>query len=179
MTVRIVQIDRERLSDYDQIPIAFEVRSIYEVTDDQTLIERPIHPPYVKDYDQLEAERSWSNMDITRWGIFLAFDESRPSQPLGGAMVAMPECALWDLRVAPSCRRSGSGRMLLKHAVDWARQQGNAKRLSIETQNTNVAACRFYAAMGAKLGDIDRKAYQDVEQVKEEIRLNWYIDFEA
>ncbi|CAF4857108.1 unnamed protein product, partial [Rotaria magnacalcarata] len=44
--------------------------------------------------------------------------------------------------------------------------------MSIETQNTNVSACRFYAAMGARLGDIDRKAYEHNEQVKDEIRLN-------
>ena len=180
MTIRIVQIDRESLSVYEQIPIAFEVRSIYEVTDDKELIERPIHPSYIKDYDQLDevADESWSSLDISQWGIFLAFDETETSKPLGGAMVAMPECALVDLRVAPPYRRAGVGRLLLKHALHWAREQRTTAHLSIETQNTNVSACRFYAAMGAELGDIDRHAYQNVEQVKDEIRLNWYIEFE-
>lgn len=182
MTLHIIQVDNSRLSEFKKIPISFEVRSIYEVIDDDheqiKLIEQPILNSYIKDYDQLDANLShpWSNMDTTNWGIFLALDESQDNKPVGGAIVVMPECALEDLRVIPSHRRLGVGRALLKHAIQRAKQQGITNRMSIETQNTNVSACQFYASMGAKLGDIDRNAYENDEQVKHEIRLNWYID---
>jgi len=181
MTFRIVQVDNSRLSELHNIPISFEVHSIYEVIDDNEqikLIERPLLNSYIKDYDQLNSNLSnpWSNMDTTNWGIFLALDETQDDKPVGGAIVTMPECVLYDLRVMPSHRRVGIGRALLEHAIQWAKQQGITTRMSIETQNTNVSACRFYAAMGAKLGDIDRNAYENDEEVKHEIRLNWYID---
>jgi GNAT superfamily N-acetyltransferase len=181
MTFRIIQVDNSRLSEFNKIPISFEVHSIYEVIDNNEqikLIERPLLTSYVKDYDQLNSNLSdsWSNMDTTNWRIFLALDETQNDKPVGGAIVTMPECALYDLRVAPSHRRLGVGRALLKHAIQWAKQQGVTTCMSIETQNTNVTACRFYAAMGAKLGDIDRNAYQNDEEVKHEIRLDWYID---
>ncbi len=182
MIFRIVQVDNSRLSEFDNIPISFEVHSIYEVIDDNEqiqLIEQPLPTPNVKDYDQLNSNssHSWSDMDTTGWGIFLALDQTQNDKPVGGAIVTIPECALWDLRVAPSHRRFGVGRALFKYAIEWAKQQGVTTRMSIETQNTNVSACRFYAAMGAKLGDIDRNAYEHDEEVKHEIRLNWYIDF--
>ncbi|CAF1519544.1 unnamed protein product [Rotaria magnacalcarata] len=185
MTYHIVQVDNSRLSEFNRISISFEVHSVYDVIDDQekiTLIERPLLTSYVKDYDQLESNspHSWSSMDTSGWGIFLALDATdNDKPPIGGAIVIMPECTLWDLRVLPTYRHLGVGRALFKHAIEWCKQQRITTCMSIETQNTNVSACRFYAAMGARLGDIDRKAYEHNEQVKDEIRLNWYIDFNS
>ncbi|UJR31794.1 hypothetical protein I4U23_019271 [Adineta vaga] len=181
MLFRIIQVDHSRLLEFDNISIAFEIHSIYDVIDDNDkieLIERPVNQPYIKDYDQLNIDpsESWSTMDTTNWGIFLALDETQDDKPIGGAIVMMPECALYDLRVAPSHRHSGVGKALFKQAVEWAKQQGKTTRMSIETQNTNVSACLFYVAMGAKLDNIDRNAYSHDEQVKHEIRLNWYVD---
>jgi GNAT superfamily N-acetyltransferase len=175
----VIQVDKSRLSEFKNIPISFEVHSVYDVIDDNDqikLIERVLDKSYIKDYDELESN-SWFNMNTSTWGIFLAVDQTQNAKPIGGAIVTMPECALYDLRVAPSHRRLGVGRALFKHAVHWANQQGVTTCMSIETQNINVSACRFYASMGAKLGDIDRNAYQYDEKVKHEIRLNWYIDF--
>lgn len=182
MTFCIVQVDHSRLVEFKHISISFEVRSMYDVIDNTgniTLIERPVLKPYVKDYDQLKSNlsHSWDNIDTSQWGIFLALDTNQNDKPIGGAIVSMPECALWDLRVAPSHRHLGVGRALFKHAVEWSKQQGLTTCMSIETQNTNVSACRFYAAMGAQLGDVDKKAYEDEEEVKDEIRINWYFDF--
>ena len=179
MPFRIIQVDSSRLTDFYQISIAFEVRSIYDVFEKNgsiELVERILDQPYTKDYDALDSNsfELWSKMNTSTWGIFLAIDE----KPIGGAIVTMPDCALYDLRVASAYRRSGVGQDLFQHALQWAKRQELTQCLSIETQNTNVSACRFYAAMGAQLGDIDRNAYRDDEQVKDEIRLNWYIYFQ-
>ena len=47
--------------------------------------------------------------------------------------------------------------------------------MKIETQNTNVPACRFYQRMGARLGEIHRFGYVAVPAVAGEVMLNWYI----
>jgi hypothetical protein len=47
------------------------------------------------------------------------------------------------------------------------------RRLKVETQNTNVPACRLYASQGCTLGAIHRFAYPELP---EEIQLLWYKD---
>ena len=176
MAFRITRVDHSRLEDLYTIPIAFEVRSIYEVTDANELIERPLTTPYIKDYDQLDSDPLPT--ETSYYCIFLAVDVAQNDQIIGGAILVMPEGELNDLRVATAYRRLGVGRALINHVIDWLRNQGTPRRLSIETQNINVAACRFYAAMGAKLGSVDRMAYGNVDECKHEIRLNWYVDLD-
>jgi GNAT superfamily N-acetyltransferase len=65
---------------------------------------------------------------------------------------------LCDIRVAPEYKRRGIGRALFSASVQWCREQG-MKMLKIETQNANVAACRFYTSQGARLGKINRFVY--------------------
>jgi GNAT superfamily N-acetyltransferase len=79
---------------------------------------------------------------------------------------------LWDIRVDPDYRRLGVGSALLDAAAAWAKGQG-CRLLKIETQNVNVAACRFYRARGAKLGSIDRFAYKDLP---DEVELDWFLE---
>ncbi len=43
--------------------------------------------------------------------------------------------------------------------------------LKIETQNVNVRACRFYAAMGCTLVAFDERAYRNHPQ---EAQLIWF-----
>ena len=55
-------------------------------------------------------------------------------------------------------------------AAEWAQGRGCAW-LKIETQNVNVAACRFYRKMGCTLGAVDRFAYPELPG---EVRLLWW-----
>lgn len=43
--------------------------------------------------------------------------------------------------------------------------------MKVETQNTNVPACRFYRRMGCTLGAIDRLAYG---HQPDEVQLMWF-----
>jgi predicted GNAT family acetyltransferase len=60
---------------------------------------------------------------------------------------------LWDIRVQPVVRGHGIGHLLFEAAAATARQW-QCRLLKIETQNINVAACRFYAREGCQLGGI-------------------------
>lgn len=192
MTLTIETVARDRLADYASVPIAFEVRSVFAVEDaaggmaDVSLSERAVQA-YRKDYDALAdgGPLQWPDrFDISTWGIFVA---RSGNQVEGGAAVAWdsPEihmlegrrdlAVLWDLRVRAQYRRRGIGTALFNHAADWAKSRG-CVLLKIETQNVNVAACRFYARMGCQLASIDREAYRTCPEVADEIMLVWHLD---
>ena len=167
------------------ISIAFEVRTIFSVLPINaglgglTLVETPVENPYIKDYDAEEPPSRWSeNWDLSNWDLIFALDGE---QRIGSALIAWRTegvnmlqgrddlAVLWDIRVNPGYRGTGAGKALFAAAADWARER-NCVEMKIETQNINVPACRFYAAMGAELWTINRYAYPDMP---EEIQLLW------
>jgi GNAT superfamily N-acetyltransferase len=77
---------------------------------------------------------------------------------------------LWDIRVMPAVRGHGFGRGLFEAAEAWARARG-CRELKVETQNVNVPACRFYAALGCELRLVQEDAYP---QCPGEVQLLWY-----
>ena len=148
------------------------------------LTEEPVNPPYEKDYDSFEGERPlrWGKRwDISNWGVLLAYDGQ---ELVGGGVVAWKTpgshmlegrddlAVLWDIRVRPERRGQGIGRRLMDRAASWARDR-QCRWMKIETQNTNVPACRFYAACGCRLGGVRAGAYAELP---DEVMLVWYLD---
>ena len=179
MNIEIVQENSSNLTEYASIPIAFRVS---EVIDPGSLEVRAIESAYVKNYDEYPGHSpvDWpSRFDTTRWGFFVALDGD---MRIGGAAVVAHDttiemlegredlAVLWDLRVAPSHRRGGVATMLLAAAESWAREHG-ARELKVETQNINVAACRFYERSGFMLGAFNPGAYS---QLPDEVQFLWY-----
>jgi hypothetical protein len=77
--------------------------------------------------------------------------------------------ALWDIRVASSARRTGVGSQPFHAIESWALAR-NCRELVVETQNTNMAACRFYEQQGCKLKQVTYDAYPCLPG---QIRLIW------
>lgn len=177
------------LAEYASISIAFEVRRVLDlrVIDGGlggfALSERVLDAPYVKDYDAGDGGPArWAErFDLSRWGLLGARSDGRL---VGGAAVAFDTpgltmlegrrdlAVLWDIRVAPEARGQGVGAALFRVAEAWAAARG-CRQLKVETQNVNVAACRFYAAQGCVLGSIHRFAYPGLPH---EAQLLWYRD---
>ena len=176
------------LADYARVPIAFEVRERLAVhlvdsgVGGVELRRERVEAPYIKDYDAGPADHptAWpARFDLTRWGILSAWTDGARA---GGAVVAHDEpgvdllegradlALIWDLRVAPPRRGQGIGTILFRAAEAWALARG-ARWLKVETQNVNVAACRFYARQGCVLGALDRFAYPSLP---DETQLLWY-----
>jgi GNAT superfamily N-acetyltransferase len=196
MPIEIKQVDLDLLAAYAAIPISFTVESILRVDvidgglGGLALVEEKADPPYVKYYgqdsdDDSDSPTAWpKQFDVSRWGIFLAYDGPRP---VGGAAVTIDTpglnvledrrdlAVLWDIRVCADVRGRGIGAALLRHAAGWAGQQG-CTQLKIETQNVNVPACRFYAGQGCTLGAIHRYGYAACPPVAHEAMLLWYLD---
>lgn len=187
MNIKIMEYDVKDLESYVRIPIAFEVSSVLEVTENLAaapkflLNERRLAIPYLKDYDAIPGNRptDWpQQFDMSQWRMFIAEIQG---QQVGGAIVARktPEltilegrddlAVLWDLRVTLAARGQGVGAALFRAAEDWAKFCG-CRQLRIETQNINVSAIRFYEQQGCDLVTIERHAYPEFP---DEIRFIW------
>lgn len=184
MTVDIASVSSALLLEYAAIPIAFDVRSVLSAANAGEafqLTEHAVETPYVKDYDALtERPADWSaRFDTSQWALLLARGQGRS---VGGATVALRTpgldllegrtdlAVLWDIRVVPERRGQGVGRRLFESAEAWASSQG-CRELKVETQNVNVAACRFYAAMRCDLRIVRQHAYP---QCSGEAQFLWY-----
>ena len=104
-------------------------------------------------------------------GAVIAF--STPSADLLEGRLDL--AVLWDIRVSPDVRGRGVGSALFRAVETWATGKG-CKELKVETQNINVAACRFYARHGCVLRAADRSAYP---QFPGEVQLLWYKNLTA
>ncbi len=65
-------------------------------------------------------------------------------------------------------------KVIIHRCIEWAGSEG-FRFLVIETQNTNVPACRLYASSGAELIEIRRFGYAHCPEVAEEAMLIWQL----
>ena len=169
MSLRISEAPLTALAEYATIPIAFEVRSVLEL--DGT--ERALDAPYPKDYG------APTPFDGAKWGLLLAHMDE---QLVGGALIACDTpsvtmlegrsdlAVLWDIRITPQSRGRGIGAALFRTVEQWAIAR-HCTELKIETQNTNVPACRFYARQGCVLRAMHAGVYAELPH---EIQMLWY-----
>jgi ribosomal protein S18 acetylase RimI-like enzyme len=188
MDIELREEPTTALDEYGRIPIAFEVNRVLDVSVADgglggiLMSERNVEVPYIKDYDAIDGEgpvRWAQRFDLSNWGLISAYVEG---VLVGGAVIAFNMLAvdmlearadlavIWDIRVLPEFRRRGVGSALFRRAEEWAAARA-CRQLKVETQNINVAACRFYERQGCVLGVINRFAYRNLAG---ETQLIWY-----
>ena len=80
-----------------------------------------------------------------------------------------------ELVVDTEFRGKGVGRALMSRAIEWAKHQ-NFPGITLETQDNNVPACKFYEKCGFVLGGFDLYAFRNLSNASE-IALYWYLIF--
>jgi ribosomal protein S18 acetylase RimI-like enzyme len=185
----ITPISAAEIQQYARVPLSIIVDSVLEIAEVGSayhLTERLVQPPYLKEFNAFPdaSPLDWpKRFQLDRWGMWIARHDGRP---IGAAAVAWNEPGLeslqgatdiaefWDIRVHPDFRRRGLGSALFDTAVRYAKSR-ECTLLTIETQNTNVAASRFYRSRGCALASVDRDAYRDIPALMHETRLIWHL----
>lgn len=80
-------------------------------------------------------------------------------------------CYIENIAVKKEYRRDGIGKLLLSIAEEWAKQR-KLIGVSLEAQDDNLGACRFYARQGFELGGIDTLKQSFNPNI--DITLYWY-----
>jgi len=182
-TIELAQT--ERMGELMDVPSRFLVDRRVVVEGGRIVGEEAVESPYVKDYDAFAGDQvsDWPRVfDVATWSLFLA--HSPQGDLVGGAVVAAQDKSvnllegrddlahIFDIRVHPDHLGQGLGRQLWNEACRWCITQGISE-LRVETQDVNVAACAFYAAMGCRIHKVEPHAYP-VEMG--EIQLIWSLD---
>ena len=80
-----------------------------------------------------------------------------------------------DIAVSKSHRKNGIGTKLMQKAVEWAKEN-ELSGVMLETQDTNLLACRFYNKLGFQIGAVDTMLYANFGN-SNEIAVFWYMKF--
>ena len=167
-----VGLEARDLDAYASIPIAFEVKEAFDPVglagrpDRRLMSVEPVARPWIKDYDSYRdnAPRDWGDSTSLRdWKFFAAMRDGRRVGSLALAPLTGRDdiAVIWDVRVAPTARRSGVGAALLRAAEEWAANNGK-HWLMVETQNVNVPAYAFYLTRDFTLTQVRAGAYADL-----------------
>lgn len=164
----------DNLYAYEQIPSRFTTSHAMDVASGEAgfrLVRRTLSAPLHKDYDLLERPSEWPRQfETANWALFHA---QLRGQRIAGAIVARDTpgvdmlegrrdlAVLWDIRVAPAFQGRGIGAGLFRAAARSAETLG-CTELKVETQDVNVNACAFYAAMGCRLEQSTPGAYPEL-----------------
>lgn len=106
--------------------------------------------------------------------VFLAFDETTCIGQIRVVKDWNRFAYIENIAVRNSDRHSGIGHLLMQVAETWANEH-SLVGLSLEAQNDNVIACRFYAKEGFALGGVDTLKQTGNPNI--DMTLYWYKIF--
>lgn len=177
MEIRVKELDRDNVGDINQADGTFTVKSILRLEAVDGLITYRIDEvaPYKKRY--LDEGHDYGDYleDPDRTG-FLAYADGE----LAGQVMLKEYwnnlAYIDDIRTDRKFRQVGIGKRLIAAARSWA-QSRELAGIMLETQNNNVAACKFYESCGFTLGGFDRLLYRGLDPEGDEIAIFWYMLF--
>ncbi len=135
--------------------------------------EQLLEIPSEKRYPQDELVLS-DYIDSPDRAIFLAYEEGTAVGRIVLRRNWNKNAFVEDLEVRKNARGKGLGSALLLRADTWAREQGLCG-VMLETQDSNLLACRFYAKNGFRLGGVDTYLYRNFDEpYRSERAVFWY-----
>lgn len=105
----------------------------------------------------------------------LAEDAGRPVGLIEAEHQAWNHTAMvWNILIDRRYRQRGLGRCFMERAAEWARQR-DCRALTLETQNNNINACRFYHHLGFRLTGIRDDFYHNDDLARGEVAIFWSL----
>ncbi|ALN90390.1 MULTISPECIES: GNAT family N-acetyltransferase [Lysobacter] len=176
MSVAVAPLRAERLQAALAFDASFLVDSRLSLHADDGAIGFDIVPvsPYRKRYgDAIGVEELREYLDGEDCAAFVALDADAVIGRLLLSRSWNGYALIDDIAVDAGARRGGAGSALIDRALAWAREQA-LPGVMLETQDNNVAACRFYQRKGFVLGGFDRFHYAHDPALAHETALFWY-----
>jgi ribosomal protein S18 acetylase RimI-like enzyme len=179
MEITVAEIGAHNLQDANKCHEPFTVDSALVLSAENSTIRHSVVSvsPYEKRYPPNEVDYAAyiNNPDQT---VFFGYS----GEKLAGELVIRRWwnnfAYIEDLTVKATFKRQGVGRALMDRAIRWAKGR-RLPGIMLETQNNNVAACRFYERCGFELGGFDRQLYRALNPDSHEIALYWYLLFQT
>jgi len=177
MKIRIRTIDQNLLQDVNRCDATFTVNAKLVLGAENGIIRYSVVPvePYQKKYifEEKDYPSYISDPDKT---IYFAYIEEQLAGQIGVIKYWNEYAWIDDFFVDSEFRRHGVGKALMQKAVEWAKAK-QLPGIMLETQNNNVAACRFYESFGFKIYGFDTYLYKGTNPTTDEIALYWYLIF--
>lgn len=182
MTIIIKKLSVSNIGDINKCDSAFVINSKliphYEPENRRILYNVVPVTEYVKQYGphelyKIDYSSYIGSADNT---AFIAYVDGRVAGQIVVSRNWNRFSSIEDIRVDAKFRRQGIGRALLKHAETWVRKN-SFPGIMVETQDTNVGACRFYEKYGFVLGGFDTHLYHAADKYRDDIALFWYLVF--
>lgn len=133
-----------------------------------TLTLETLAQPYHKDYGDClndEDRRRYEGYLAAGFSLGAYLDGQWVGVALAEAQRWNGVLLVWEFHIHPAQRRQGIGRRQMEALAECASTAG-LRALTVETQNTNVGAIRFYRSVGFTLESVDLSLYgnHDVEE---------------
>lgn len=180
MNICIQEVNDKNSSDINKFTSSFIVDSILKIKCENNSFSYTVEkvPSYEKIYfdDDEEFTNPKDYINSKNKIIYLAYKNGQ----VVGQIVLRKNwnnyAFIEDVRVDANCRGEGLGIRLVECAKEWAKAR-NLAGISLETQNINVRACKFYESCGFMIGGIDNSVYKGIDSENHEIAMYWYYRF--
>ena len=176
MDIQIRQMDAQSIQQVDQFNRNSMVNSklVLHVENNQLTYSIVSVEPYEKVLS-VDAEDYTTFVENPQKVIFFAEVDGKPVGQIKMVPWWNKFSYVEELVVDTEFRAKGVGRALMTRAIQWAKQQ-HFPGITLETQDNNVPACKFYEKCGFVLTGFDLYAYKNLDNASE-IALYWYLIF--
>ena len=177
MEITIREIDNDNQWDFGLCDSSFTVDSKLVLNAEAGEIAYLVQAvsPYMKNYRGHPTDFA-EYADDPEKTIFFAYVDDQLAGQVRITKYWNQYALLDDFAVDIKYRRQGVGRALMERAIVWARDH-KFPGLTLETQNTNVPACKLYESCGFELRGFDTHLYKALDPSTDEIALFWYLVF--
>lgn len=153
---RVVQMNKENVKDINDTNDSFPIfgRIVPTFQNDVWSYEEELFG-YTVDTKFPDDNLDWDEyIDNDYKAVFFVYKFDKCIGQIRIVRQANKFCYIENIAVVKPMRKYGVGKLLIKKAEEWAKERG-LSGLSLETQDDNVGACRFYIKQGFEIGGID------------------------